>query len=187
MTISLPPGLQVLLALVAVVAGIYDIRYRRIPNWLALAGLLAGIAMNTFLFDLSGLKAAGMGLGLAFLIYLPLYLLRAMGAGDVKLMAALGAIAGPGNWFILFLFTAILGGFLGVIFLLFKGRIRKTFWNMGWILHEILHLRAPYHSSEELDVRSDRAVRMPHGAVIALATLALLSVQAIRGAGKPLF
>jgi prepilin peptidase CpaA len=186
MTVQLPVVVQVWLAIVVITAGIYDLRFRRIPNWLALAGLVVGLALNALLFGLPGLQTSGLGLGLAFLIYFPLYLLRAMGAGDVKLMAAIGAIVGPGNWFVLFITTAILGGLFGVILLLFKGRIAKTFWNMGWIMHEMLHMRAPYKSSEELDVRSDRAVRMPHGAVIALGALLFLAGQAFWGK-KPLF
>src|SRR4029077_19837349 len=177
----LHPVLQVVLVLIVGTAGIYDLGYRRIPNWLVLGGLALVVRMNTVLSKLTGLAAAGEGLGLALLIYFPLYLLRAMGAGDAKLMAAVGAIVGPGNWLVLFITTAILGGLFGVILLLFKGRISKTFWNMGWILHEMLHMRAPYKSSEELDVRSDRAVRMPHGAVIALGSLAFLAGQAVWG------
>jgi len=92
-------------------------------------------------------------------------------------MAALGSIVGPGNWIVLFVATAILGGVMAVIVLLFAGRIRKTFWNLGWILNEIIHFRAPYHSSEELDVRSARAMRLPHGVAIALGSIAFLVVS----------
>src|ERR1700689_4273619 len=94
----LPPVVQVVLVLIVVTAGIYDLRYRRIPNWLVLAGLVMGFGLNTFLFELTGLTRAALGMGLALLIYFPLYLLRAMGAGDAKLMAAVGSVVGPGNW-----------------------------------------------------------------------------------------
>ena len=110
MLTPLPVVLQVLLVLIVVTAGIYDLRYRRIPNWLVLAGLVLGIGLNTFLFDLEGLKRAALGMGLALLIYFPLYALRAMGAGDAKLMAAVGSIVGWQNWIVLFVVTALLGG-----------------------------------------------------------------------------
>ena len=177
----LPPVLQVLLVLIVSTAAIYDLRYRRIPNWLVLVGLVLGIGLNTFLFELQGLKQAALGLGLALLIYFPLYALRAMGAGDAKLMAAVGSIVGPGNWIALFVVTALVGGVAAVIVLLFAGRIRKTFWNLGWILNEVLHFRAPYRSSEEFDVRSAKAMRMPHGAVIAVGSIAFLVAKAIWG------
>jgi prepilin peptidase CpaA len=176
MLTQLPAAMQVVLVVIVVTAAIYDLRYRRIPNWLVLVGLVLGFGLNTFWpkFALAGLTRAGLGMGLALLIYFPLYLLRAMGAGDAKLMAALGSIVGPGNWIVLFVATAILGGIMALIVLLFAGRIRKTFWNLGWILNEIIHFRAPYHSSEELDVRSARAMRLPHGVAIALGSIAFL-------------
>jgi prepilin peptidase CpaA len=177
----LPPILQALLVLVVATAGIYDLRFRRIPNWLVLVGLVLGFALNAYLAGWAGLKTAGMGLGLAFLVYFPLYLLRAMGAGDVKLMGAVGAIVGPGNWLAVFVITAIIGGVVALFVLLFAGRVQKTFWNLGWILNEVIHLRAPYHSSEELDVRSPRAMRLPHGAVIALGAVVFLTARAIWG------
>jgi prepilin peptidase CpaA len=177
----LPPVLQVLLVVVVVTAAVYDLKFRRIPNWLVLMGLVLGIGLNTFMFELGGLKQSALGMGLALLIYFPLYVLRAMGAGDAKLMAAVGSIVGPGNWILLFIVTSILGGVTALIVLLFAGRIRKTFWNVGWIMSEVMHFRAPYKSSEELDVRSGKGLRMPHGAVVALGSIVFLAGRAIWG------
>src|SRR5712692_9909112 len=126
MLTDLPRVLQAVLVLIVGAAGIYDLRFRRIPNWLVLTGLVLGIGLNGFLFEWAGLRNAAMGFGLALLIYFPLYMLRAMGAGDAKLMAAVGSIVGPGNWIILFVVTAILGGVAALVVLLFAGRIRKT-------------------------------------------------------------
>jgi prepilin peptidase CpaA len=177
----LPAVLQILLVVVVGTAGVYDLRFRRIPNWLVLAGLVLGFCVNTVLFGWAGLRLAGLGFGLALLIYMPLHLLRAMGAGDVKLMAAVGSLVGPGNWLMLFVITAVVGGVVALVVLLFAGRVRKTFWNLGWILNEVAHFRAPYQSSEELDVRSPRAMRLPHGAVIALGTIVFLAAKAYWG------
>lgn len=180
MLTHLPLVLRAVLVIIVVTAAIYDLRFRRIPNWLVLAGLVLGFGLNSFLFELGGLATAAKGFGIALLIYFPLYLLRAMGAGDAKLMAAVGAIVGGwGNWIVLFVATAVIGGLLGLVVLLFAGRIQKTFWNMGWILNEILHFRAPYHSSQELDVRSSKGMRMPHGVAIALGSIAFLVAQAV--------
>lgn len=179
MLTNLPLVLRAVLVVIVVTAAIFDLRYRKIPNWLVLVGLVLGFGLNTFLFEVAGLAASAKGMGLALLIYFPLYLLRAMGAGDAKLMAAVGSIVGWGNWLAIFVATAVIGGVLGVIVLLFAGRIRKTFWNMGWILNEILHFRAPYHSSQELDVRSAQGMRMPHGVAIALGSIAFLVARAV--------
>ena len=177
----LPVIVQLLLLVVVAVAGFYDLRFRRIPNWLALIGLVVGIGLNSFLFEWAGFQRALLGMGLALLVYFPLYLLRAMGAGDAKLMAAVGSMLGPGNWLAVFVLTSVLGGLVALIVLLFAGRVRKAFWNVGWIMNEVIHLRAPYHSSEELDVRSPRAMRMPHGVMIAFGSAAFLAVRAMMG------
>jgi len=173
------PVIQVGLAVVVLIAAIYDIRFRRIPNWLTLSGLLIGFGLNSFLFEMSGLRMAAFGLGLALLIYFPLYLLRGMGAGDVKLMGAIGAIVGPANWFGIFLLSSILGGLIAIILVVFKGRLRKTFANVGFMLKEMLSLRAPYLKKEELDVKSPRAATLPHGLVIALGSISFLVVAGI--------
>jgi len=93
---SLPGTGQILLGILVAIAAIFDIRYRRIPNWLVLAGINAGFVWNSSVSGWSGLGRAAEGLGLGFALYFPLYLIRARGAGDVKLLAAVGAIAGPG-------------------------------------------------------------------------------------------
>src|ERR1700680_1268786 len=81
--------------LVAVGAGILDWRYRRIPNWLTVSGLAAGVAVNTILYRWPGLKAALLGTALGLGLLLPFVLVRSLGAGDWKLAGALGACLGP--------------------------------------------------------------------------------------------
>ncbi|MDQ6699321.1 MAG: A24 family peptidase [Acidobacteriota bacterium] len=165
-----------LVGLVAI-AAIYDLRFRRIPNWLNLAGLVCGLAVNSYLSGLQGLGRAGLGLALGFLLYFPLFLLHARGAGDVKLLAAIGSITGPGNCFAIFIITAILGGVVAIVLLLIKGRLRKTLWNITWILRDLSQFRAPYSTSPELDVNNSEAVRLPHAAVIALGTLGFFALN----------
>ena len=167
---------QILLGILVAVAAAYDIRYRRIPNWLVLAGILAGLAWNSSTSGWSGLGRAAEGLGLGFILYFPLYLIRARGAGDVKLLAAVGAITGPGNCFWIFLLTALLGGVIALVLLMFRGRVRKTFFNVGWIIQDLIHMRAPYRSSDELDVSTTKGMRLPHGAMIAVGALAFIFI-----------
>src|SRR5580692_2194139 len=167
---------QILLGILVAIAAVFDIRYRRIPNWLVLAGIIIGISWNVYSSGWSGLGRAAAGLGLGFVLYFPLWLLRARGAGDVKLLAAVGAITGPGNCFWIFLLTAILGGIIAVILLLFRGRARQTFFNVGWIIRDLIHLRAPYKSSAELDVTTSKGLRLPHGAMIAVGAIAFIFI-----------
>jgi prepilin peptidase CpaA len=175
----LPPVLQIVLTLVVIVAAVYDFRFRRIPNWLTLAGVLIGIGLNSFLYEWAGLRTAGLGLGLAFVIYFPMYLLRGMGAGDVKLMAAVGAIVGWANWLGIFVLSSVIGGLCAVVLALAKGRLLKTFRNLGYMLKEMAFLRAPYVKHEELDLKSPKAVKLPHGVMVALGSVAFLAAAAI--------
>lgn len=170
-----PPEHQILLAATVVVAAVYDLRYRRIPNWLTLAALLFGIALNVSQFGLGGLGTATRGAGLALLIYFPMYVVRGMGAGDVKLMTAVGSIVGPAHWFMIFLTSSILGGLCALALLVCKGRLRKTLANVGFMLKELMYLRPPYLRREELDVRHPKAVKLPHGVMVAVGSVAFLA------------
>ena len=168
---SLPPLVcQVVLVLLVLVAAVYDARYRRIPNWLVLSGLVLGLGFNTLLFEWRGLRYSLLGLGLGLLIYFPLYLLRGMGAGDVKLMAAIGSIVGAANWFGIFIVTALLGGLLAVIVLLARGQLSNSLWNVGFLLQRVSTFQPPY-AREELDISSSKSIKLPHGLVIACGSL----------------
>src|SRR3954466_3907979 len=114
----MPDAIKITLIGVTGIAAITDLYSRRIPNALAVAGFVAGLSLNAWLNGWGGLAQSVMGFGLAVLIYVPLFLLRAMGGGDVKLMAAAGAIVGPRDWFTLFIMASIAGGVIAVGFLL---------------------------------------------------------------------
>jgi prepilin peptidase CpaA len=173
---ALPGTGQILLGILVAIAAVFDIRYRRIPNWLVLAGIIVGLAWNVYSSDWSGLLRASEGLGLGFILYFPLYMIRARGAGDVKLLAAVGAVAGPLNCFWIFLLTAILGGIIALLLLILRSRVRQTFFNVGWIIRDLLHLQAPWRSSDELDVTTNKGMRLPHGAMIAVGVLAFIFI-----------
>jgi len=181
--LSLPPR-GALLALLALVlcAAVYDARFRRIPNWLTVSGAVVGLALNTFLDPvMRGLLYSLKGLALGFFIYLLLHLVRAMGAGDVKLMAAVGSITGAANWFAIFLITAVIGGFLAIAVSIAKRRLGRTLFNVSFILSEMKSLRPAYLKNEELDVKSNKGLRLPHGVVIAAGTLVFVVLSARYG------
>jgi prepilin peptidase CpaA len=170
-----PLALQAILLLIVGIAAIYDLRYRRIPNWVVLAGLVLGLGANTFLFGWAGLQRSLLGLGLALLIYFPLYLLRGMGAGDVKLMAAVGSIVGWADWFGIFFFTAIVGGIVAIALLAGRSQLRHGFSNAGYLVVQLLSFRLPYARNEELDVKSEKSVKLPHGMTIAWGSVLFLA------------
>jgi prepilin peptidase CpaA len=175
----IPPGVEAILLTLVLGAAVYDVRYRRIPNWLSVGGVLVGLAMNTFLYQgWPGLRLSLLGFAAGFGVYLVLYALRAMGAGDVKLMGAVGAMVGWENWFGIFVITAVIGGAMGLILVIAKKRFTKTFFNVGVILNEMRAGRPAYLAREELDVKNPKALGLPHGAVIAVGTLFFLAVAA---------
>jgi prepilin peptidase CpaA len=174
-----PPGIEVVLLALVLGAALYDIRYRRIPNWLTLPGVLVGLGLNTFLYQgWPGLRVSLLGLVVGFGIYFVLYALRAMGAGDVKLMAAIGSLVGWADWFGIFVITAVIGGVAALVLAVLHGRLKKTLFNVGFILSEMKSGRPAFVGKEELDVRNPKALGLPHGAVIAVGSIAFLIVSA---------
>lgn len=175
----LPPIVQGLLFAIVVVSAIFDLRERRVPNWVSFTGLALAIALNTFLYETPGLWLSLKGFGIATLIYFPLFMLRGMGAGDVKLMMAVGAAAGWQNWLGILFLTALFGGISAIAMVAWRKRLRKTFENLALIVLSLMHRQAPHEVSPMLDVKSDRALRLPHAVAIAFGTIGYLIAAAI--------
>jgi prepilin peptidase CpaA len=90
------PSIAALLVLLATASAI-DLRSRRIPNLLNGLGLLLAFALASAEAGSPGTWTALQGAGLGLAIFLPMFVLRAVGAGDVKLMTVVGALVGPGE------------------------------------------------------------------------------------------
>jgi prepilin peptidase CpaA len=106
---------------VVVAATITDLWRRRIPNWLTLPFLAAGLAAGVVFNGFAGLVRSAAGAGLAVLILAAFCLLRGMGWGDLKLCAAVGAWIGPAQMGFALLATAMAGGLIAVGALLWRG------------------------------------------------------------------
>jgi prepilin peptidase CpaA len=173
------PVVQLFAAAVVFAAAATDLRSRRIPNWLTLSGIAIGLLLNGTLGGASGIRSALGGMALGFGCYFFLYCLRAMGAGDVKLMAAVGAIVGPSGWIAVFLASAAAAGLLSLALVVWKRRARETFGNTLLIAKELVHLRPPWERHRHLDVKDPRALNMPHAVAIAAGTTACLFLAVI--------
>lgn len=130
---------------------IFDIRYRRVPNLLVLALAFAGLLLNSFALPPgSGLMSdpagpVGIYMSLlsslfALLLTVPFWLFRALGAGDVKLFAAVGSFTGPGSVPDLLLFVSLAGGVFAILYAIFAGNfyfllrnISKLFWRNAFM------------------------------------------------------
>jgi prepilin peptidase CpaA len=165
------------LAVVTAIAAATDLHSRIIPNWLVVAGLALGFGLNGYLYGWAGLWAAFLGFALALGLYVPLYLLRAMGGGDVKLMAAIGALAGPKDWFTIFVLASLLGGMFAIGLLFLRNSMGTTFHNIRHIITNLVRMRAPFATNPDLDISSPKAITMPHGVAIAAGTFAFLFLQ----------
>jgi prepilin peptidase CpaA len=121
------------LALGLVVAAIIDVREGRIPNWLTGSLAVFGIGVNSLAYGLDGFLfgLGGLIMGLVCLIFF--YLKGGMGAGDVKLLGAIGTILGPGQVVFAFAFAAILGGLYSLALLSTQGGMRHA-WDRMFLL-----------------------------------------------------
>lgn len=164
----------VFLAVLVIVAAIYDVATRRIPNTVTMVGICAGLALNLWIQGWRGLVTGGLGILMGALVFLPLFLLRGMGGGDVKLMAAIGAISGPANCFVIFLLTSILGGVMAVGLALWTGRLRRAIRNIFTILRALARMRPPHETNPELSIDHPDSVRLPYALAIAAGSFAFL-------------
>ncbi|MES2012961.1 MAG: prepilin peptidase [Pseudomonadota bacterium] len=143
------PNLMGLLALAPLLVlllliTLQDIRSHRIPNKLVLAGVIFGLSFNgllpeglgfnSYIPGGLGLLAALQGLCIGLLILLPLYWLRAMGAGDVKLMAMVGAFLGPHDVLGALLATFVAGGVMGLVIVFWSRQFGQLIQNLKFML-----------------------------------------------------
>lgn len=154
--------IEVLILGVAAIAVITDLRRRRIYNVLTMPAMLAGLVVHTVMDGVSGLgwALAGFGLGAA-LFFIPVAM-GGMGAGDLKLLAALGAIGGPGFVIWCAIFTSIIGAAIGVALLLVKRQFIPVFGPM------VLALYTKQLPQAASDIRLAYAVPIALGALTAL-------------------
>jgi prepilin peptidase CpaA len=152
-------------ALLAMCAGILDWRYRRIPNWLTVSGLAAGIAVNMILYRWPGLKAALLGTLLGLGLLLPFVLVRSLGAGDWKLAGALGACLGPRQLLSVLMGTILVAGVMALAVVIWKGRLKQTLINIGHLLAALFSLRMP---GSEVSLDDPQSTKIPFGAAMAL-------------------
>lgn len=106
------------LSITVLVAALIDLREQRVPNWLTGSALLCGFVLHGLEFGMAGLGFAGLGMLCGFALLIPFYAVGGMGAGDVKLMAVVGAHLGAYAVFWVFLVTGIVGGVYAVLLLL---------------------------------------------------------------------
>jgi prepilin peptidase CpaA len=138
-------------AAAASLAALLDVRSRRIPNWLTASALLCGVVLNVWLLGVAGAVGAVAGAALGLVLLLPFYARRTIGAGDVKLLAALGALVGPHVLVSVAVYMALVGGAMSILIMFLRGRLFIA-------LHELFIQHRPPTPS---------GVKAPYGVAIA--------------------
>lgn len=155
--------------ILTLLAAVLDWRTRRIPNWLTVPGLLLGVALHAFLTGWQGALFALKGAGLALLLLLPLVLLRGLGAGDWKLMGAVGASVGPLMFLFILFGSVVAAGLMAIVQMLRAGRSAETLRNMWTLVKGFFSfgLRA----RQQISLDNPTLMKLPFGVAVAAATL----------------
>ncbi|APA70635.1 A24 family peptidase [Janthinobacterium sp. 1_2014MBL_MicDiv] len=164
---------DLLLLLFVTGAAVSDLIQRKIPNWLVLSGMLAALVLHLWLWPhrVPQLVLGGMATG--FFLFLPLYVLRGMAAGDVKLIAMVGTFVGPWPALQICFATFVLGGLMAVLMITYQGKWRACLRNLRQLLWPMIARTAgiplapiPFDSHASVG-------NMPYGLAIALGSLAV--------------
>lgn len=169
-TIAWWPSLAVLIA----ASGI-DLWTRRIPNWLVVPFLAAGLAAHSFTRGLPGAGQSLAGMGVAVLLFGLPCVLGGRGMGDLKLAAGVGAWVGPDQMFLAFVMAGMIGGVFAVFYALWQGRLGSSMDSTAELLAHFAKGRLRPH--DRIQLGSERSISIPYAPVIAAG--ALLSFLAI--------
>ena len=163
--------------LCALIGAGFDVKSRRVPNLLTGPALLLALVLHGGLDGWRGLgsaTAAGLIAGALFLVF---YLAGGMGAGDVKLIAAVAALAGMPRVTPLLLLTALAGGVLAVGLALSRGRLKATLINVGALL--VHHGTSGLKPHPDLNLLNSATLRLPYAVAIASGSALTLALTLV--------
>ncbi|MGD9975784.1 MAG: prepilin peptidase [Desulfatirhabdiaceae bacterium] len=163
------------LCIALIVAAIYDLGFYKIPNMLNFTLIAFSVSYYGWTHGLDGLlfSISGMFLGVALLI--GPYLLGGMGAGDAKLMGAVGAVLGPKGVFISFLYTAIVGGiYAGIMLMMYRSHAKNISGTIITGIKSFLLTRQWVTDSSE---NYEKSPKLCYGLAIALGTISYLALE----------
>jgi prepilin peptidase CpaA len=167
--------LTLAVACIAAVACAIDLRSRRIPNWLTFSAALVGLGYQLAVHGPGGALSGGAGLLVGIAIFFVPFALGGLGAGDVKLVAALGAWLGPYEIVWLALYTVIAGAVLAVGVSLVRGYLRQALSNI-WLL--LMHLRiVGFRPHPELTIHHARGPKLAYGVAIFAGTMVTIWIR----------
>jgi prepilin peptidase CpaA len=171
----IPREVAWLVSVVLIEAAIIDGRSLRVPNWLTFHFVAGGLVFAFWKGGSALLLTSTMGAVVGLMTLMPLYSIGGMGAGDVKLMAGVGAWIGP--WLTLgaFLSTAIVGGVMAAAMIVYSGEVYRHLAMMHTISTEVMTLQNPVILSEMAAQRKPKMKLLPYGIPIAIGTIAFFA------------
>ncbi|WP_051434370.1 A24 family peptidase [Desulfonatronum lacustre] len=165
-----------LLIPVLIVVSITDLKYQKIPNFLTFPIMGLALAFHALLFGLEGFLFGISGLLLGIAIFLPLYIFGGMGAGDAKLMGAVGAVVGAKGVFISAIFTALYGGVYALLLLAIHRQYGRILFSRTWAVLKTFLLTRQY-----VPVTTPHPIenkpKLCYGVAIALGTITYLALN----------
>lgn len=166
-------------ALACAIAGsVFDVRSRRIPNFITLPGILLGLSLHLVFGGWKQLALAALAGLICGVLFLVFWLAGGMGAGDVKLMTAVAAIAGMPLVPWLLILTALAGGVMAVGLALWRGRLKDTLRNVGALaVHHRIEGLTPH---PQLNLANARTLRLPYALAVAAGTATTLFLTAFQ-------
>lgn len=157
---------------VSLLGGIHDLLTRRIPNWLTFPAMLAALAAQGWYFGVGGLANGVLGLALGFVLYFPIHALGHMGAGDVKLLMAVGAWLGWRDCVSVAVGAILLGAAFAFGEILWRGRLLVVCANTYSFLRALF---VPGLVAEKLKV--DESRKFAFGLCVAGAVVGLIYLR----------
>lgn len=130
--------------LLLLVASVFDVVSARFPNWLFIASMIAGV---TWLWSTAGLDGAMKGLGIAAIIFVamaPLVFMKALGAGDIKLLTAFSLFTSWHITFFVFVYSLIWGLIMGLSKVIIAGEGKTFFTSMVLRTIQVKSQKIPY-------------------------------------------
>jgi prepilin peptidase CpaA len=159
-------------SVVLVEAAVIDGLKLKVPNWLTFHMVVGGLGYAAWTGGGPALLSALGGAALGLALLLPLYAIGGMGAGDVKLLAGVGAWVGPALTFWAFVTSAVVGGLMALAMVAWSGEFLKHWVQFQSIGHEILTVRDPAKLSQAAAERKPRMMLLPYGIPIAVGSIA---------------
>jgi len=160
-----------LVTLTLIVAAVIDGWKLKVPNWITFPMIISGWAVSALSYGWEGLGWSLVGTGVGLALLLPAYAVGGMGAGDVKLLAGVGAWVGGTTTLYAFCVSAIVGGAIAVLMVLVQRGWQKHYSQFWTICNEFATVRDPEKLAEIAAERKSRMLLLPYGIPIAIGTI----------------